>query len=130
MIGGMLAKGLVKPEEIIGSAKTSATMEKIKSLSASSAVSRLSPFPSFPIKNAVPSRCSVSSAGDPGKYPGSGQSGNHHQNGRGTLSMKLFHYLGKTFRIEKGNPEYGAHSSPDCLGIEQNRGEAAAWRLE
>ncbi len=30
MIGGMLAKGLVKPEEIIGSAKTSATMEKIK----------------------------------------------------------------------------------------------------
>lgn len=30
MIGGMLAKGLVKPEEIIGSAKTAVTLEKRK----------------------------------------------------------------------------------------------------
>lgn len=30
MIGGMLTKGLVEPEDIIGSSKTSATMEKIK----------------------------------------------------------------------------------------------------
>lgn len=30
MIGGMLAKGLVKPEEITGSAKTEATMEKMR----------------------------------------------------------------------------------------------------
>lgn len=30
MIGGMLAKGLVMPEDVIGSAKTDATMEKIR----------------------------------------------------------------------------------------------------
>ena len=31
MIGGMLQKGIAKPEDIIGSSKTEATAEKVKS---------------------------------------------------------------------------------------------------